>query len=115
MAAKFLKRLGYRVVDRNVRLGAGEADLICLDAERVSLIVVEVKTRRVDPDRRTSAPPAEANITATKRRMLIGLAHTVAARVGVPRGRVRIDVVAVDLPKRGRAPLDVRHYPSSVY
>lgn len=45
IAAAHLERLGFAILDRNVRTRHGEIDLIGFDGR--TLIVVEVKTRRV--------------------------------------------------------------------
>lgn len=42
-AANFLRSKGYTVLDRNVRLGKGELDIIC--KRRGMYVFVEVKTR----------------------------------------------------------------------
>ncbi|MEL7473751.1 MAG: YraN family protein [Planctomycetota bacterium] len=111
-AERFLRRQGYRVVDRNLHIGPGEADLVCLAPDARTLVIVEVKAKRRDDRDRT--PPPEANITATKRRTLAGIARAVVRRTNW-RGRpVRIDVVAVDLPPSGAKPIDVRHYAAAV-
>lgn len=101
------------MVDRNLTIGPAEADLICIDPDGRTLVIVEVKTRRVGGAVRAS-PPAEANITAHKRRMLAGVARAVRTRTGWTDRPVRIDVVAVDLPARGGRPLEIRVYPGSV-
>lgn len=50
-AAKYLKRQGYRILERNARLGRYEIDIIAREGDTVAF--VEVKTRRsgapVDP------------------------------------------------------------------
>lgn len=43
-AARYLKRRGYRLVDRNVRLGRGEIDLIARKDEL--LVFIEVKSHQ---------------------------------------------------------------------
>lgn len=43
-AARYLRRKGYRLLDRNVRLGRGEIDLIVHKADL--LVFVEVKSHR---------------------------------------------------------------------
>lgn len=45
-AVHFLRRQGYRIVDRNIRLGRGEIDLIAYDGN--VLVFIEVKARRTD-------------------------------------------------------------------
>ncbi|MEK7590983.1 MAG: YraN family protein [Patescibacteria group bacterium] len=44
-ATHYLRSLGYRVRDRNVRLGRDEIDLIAFDPQGKILVFVEVKTR----------------------------------------------------------------------
>jgi len=44
VAERELRRLGYRIVARNVRTRMGEIDLVC--ADRAGYAFVEVKTRR---------------------------------------------------------------------
>ncbi|HID55979.1 TPA: YraN family protein, partial [Candidatus Poribacteria bacterium] len=44
IAADFLRRKGYRLLERNIRIGRGEIDLVALDGE--TLVFVEVKTRK---------------------------------------------------------------------
>lgn len=43
MAARFLKRAGYRIVERNFRCRAGEIDIVARDGD--TLVFVEVRTR----------------------------------------------------------------------
>jgi len=45
LAAAHLERLGYALLERNVRIGHGEIDLIVSDEQ--ALVFVEVKSRRV--------------------------------------------------------------------
>lgn len=116
-AAKHLRRAGYRIVGTNVRLAMGEIDLLALDPERLTLVVVEVKARRLEggvgaASIRGSAPPPEASVTDAKRRRLLALAAAVSS-MRRWRGRgVRIDVVGVDwAPDR---PPIVRHHVNAV-
>ena len=44
LAERFLRRLGYKLVQRNYRVRGGEIDLIMRDGE--TLVFVEVKTRQ---------------------------------------------------------------------
>jgi len=46
LAERYLKKKGYRLVERNYRCPAGELDLIALD--RQVIVFVEVKTRTDD-------------------------------------------------------------------
>src|SRR5262249_31706310 len=52
-AARFLRRLGYRIIAANVTDPAGELDLIAVDAQ--TLVVVEVRSTGSDDLERTAA------------------------------------------------------------
>ncbi len=105
-AARFLRQQGYRILERNLRLKLGEIDLLCEDPNGGALVVVEVKTRQGD------AVPAEANITAAKKRKLVTLAQVLGCRPEYRDRPLRIDVVAVHLPAGGRP--TIRHHVNAV-
>jgi len=108
-AASFLKRAGYRIVARNLRIGPGEADLVAVAPDRRTVVVVEVKTRLMG----AGHPEPERSITARKRATLVGVARAVVARGGWRDRPIRIDVVAIDWPA-GRGEPALRHYPNAV-
>ena len=58
LAARFLRRAGYRVVARNRHFGKNELDLVVKD--KAYLVFVEVKTRTADSPSAFTARPAEA-------------------------------------------------------
>lgn len=107
-AARFLRRKKFRVLARNVRVEMGEADMLCLAPDRRTMVVVEVKTRRVEaPGERAFAAP-EASVTAAKRQKLTTVTRHLR-RVNRWYDRpVRVDVVGVDWPDVG-TPV-VRHH-----
>lgn len=43
LACSYLKKLGYKIVERNFRIRGGEIDIVALDGD--TLVYVEVKTR----------------------------------------------------------------------
>ena len=51
-AAKFLRRAGYKILDRNVTFGKLELDIVALDGDMT--VFCEVKTREVAPVGRNS-------------------------------------------------------------
>jgi putative endonuclease len=106
-AARHLRRRGYRVLGRNVRLPGGEVDLVALAPDRRTVVVVEVKTRAAD-----SAIPAEESVTGAKRRKLLDLTERLIARNAWTDRPVRIDVVAVAWRRRGRP--SIRHFEDAV-
>ncbi len=93
-AADWLRRRGYRILDRNPRAGGVELDLV---VQRGAVVVfVEVKARRV---RRFGG--AVAAVDARKQRRLVqGAAAWL--RSHAPRARrVRFDVVTYERDARG--------------
>jgi len=98
LAARRLAEAGMTVLERNWRSGrAGEIDIVARDGD--VLVVCEVKTRRDGPFQHPLAA-----VTPQKAARLRGLAeHWLHTHGGAPPGGVRIDVVAVLLPRRGAA------------
>ena len=116
-AARLLKRSGYRVLGRNVRVRIGEADLVCLAPDRRTIVIVEVKTRRMSATG-APTPPPEVNVHARKRAKLVAVTRYLAKANGWHDRPVRIDVVAVEWPARGargtsRRPV-LRHHVGAV-
>ena len=99
-AARFLRRAGMTVVERNVRFHEGEIDLVCRDAGVV--VFVEVKCRRA-----TWGDAPAAAVSWHKQRRLTRLAQHYLKWRRLAETRCRFDVVSVTLEARGV--LDVRH------
>ncbi len=100
VAASYLARAGWEVVDRNWRGPSGEVDIVALDGSE--LVVVEVKTRSGDG----FGHPAEA-VTPAKLARLRRLAAQWLDAHDLHPASVRIDVIAVRTSRRGAA--DVEH------
>jgi putative endonuclease len=100
LAAKFLKKSGYKILARNYVCPSGEIDLVCFGDGAV--VFVEVKTRQDD----TAADP-EANITPAKQRQIERAAKSWLASHRWPDCPWRIDAVSVVMPAGGEA--RVRH------
>jgi putative endonuclease len=99
-AADALRRVGYRIVEANVRYPVGEIDLVAEDG--ACLVFVEVRARR--PGRYGGA--AET-LTAKKRRRVYLAVERYLQDHRVPASRpIRIDVVAIELDVAGRP---IRH------
>lgn len=101
IAARSLKRSGYRIVVRNYRCPAGEVDLIAVDGDTV--VFVEVKTRRSSE---TAYP--EVNVTHHKRRQLTRVAKFYLAAQEAQHAPCRFDVVSVVHDGRGEP--SVEHF-----
>lgn len=105
-AAKLLRRKGYRILGRNLRVPMGEADILCRAPDRRTIVLVEVKARRVHADKFLPAP--EQSVHAFKQSKLTSILKHLA-RANKWSGRpLRIDVVAVEYPHHGR-PI-IRHH-----
>ena len=94
-AVEALRRRGYRVLARNVRLRRGELDVVA--EQGGDLVFVEVKARRSD----TYGTPAEA-VGFRKQRALVQLAAGYLARRRLTDRACRFDVVEVRLDAAGR-------------
>lgn len=99
VAARFLERAGYRILERNWRAGRLELDLVARDGG--TIVFVEVKARRPGPQ-----DPSEAVDRRKRSRVRKAAARWIATR---PDRAVeyRFDVVAVTLGPGRRA--IVRH------
>lgn len=98
IAADFLRSRGYRVLGRNVRVRAGEADIVCEPAEGGPIVIVEVKTRALRegaPELSNTTLP-EAAITLHKRKKLLQVASALSRANNWQNRHVRIDVIAVE-------------------
>lgn len=105
MAAAWLQRQGYTILERNWRRPCGELDLIAELAGEV--VGIEVKTR-TSP---ALGEPEEA-ITPSKQRKLVLTLQTYLMERDDEQRPYRLDVVAVRLAADG-API-IRHYPSAI-
>jgi putative endonuclease len=100
-AARYLRRLGYRIVGQRERVLRGDIDLVALDGRCV--VFVEVRSRSDT----THGHPAET-VGPVKQRRIAELATVYIHRHGLEDCQARIDVVAVTFPAQG-SPI-VEHY-----
>ena len=105
VAARFLRRLGYKIVARGDSAGPGELDLVAVDGRTV--VFVEVKTRRSDEQ----GLPSEA-VDSEKQRRLTRAALAYLKRHRLLEYPARFDVVAVTWPGDRRKPV-VEHIPGA--
>ena len=106
-AAKFLKKSGYKILEKNFVFENAEIDII---ARKENVIAyVEVKAQTVGHENSKKSRPSAA-VTPDKQRKIIKAASAYAARYG--RGfRSRFDVIEVFLEKtkKGTAAADIKH------
>ena len=98
-AARYLRGLGYSIIERNFRCQLGEIDIIARNGR--TLVFVEVKTREEDD------PAPEEQVDADKQHQLTRAARIYLSRFGSPQPPARFDVVGIVWP-RGRSP-QIRH------
>jgi len=103
-AAEHLTRAGLAILERNVRLGHGEIDLVCRDGDVV--VFVEVKCRRA-----TWGDAPAAAVSWYKQRRLTRLAQHYLKWRRLEGARCRFDVVSVTLDPHGRR--DIAHLRSA--
>jgi putative endonuclease len=96
IAELFLKKKGYKLVERNYRCAAGELDLVMLD-QRV-IVFVEVKTRTGSG----YGTPLEA-VAFRKQKKMIYVAQFFLSAKKLSQREARFDVVGVSWP--GAQPL----------
>lgn len=96
-AAKFLKRLGYKIVARSERNMLGELDIVAVD--RRTVVFAEVKTRATHE----AGTPQEA-VTPEKQKRITRAALGYLRRHGLLEHPARFDVIAVTWPDDQRLP-----------
>ena len=110
LAVHFLRRRGYIVRERNLRVGHAEVDIVATTLRDV--VFVEVKTRSYDEREWKNAPPPSLAVHAEKQR----LTRTAANRYlheHPTKKRPRMDVIEVWLSREtnGKPPrvLKIHH------
>jgi putative endonuclease len=101
-AEKFLKRKGYKIVARNLRMRGGELDLVAVDGR--TIVFVEVKTRRSHD----AGTPAEA-IDARKEAHMTRAAMLFLKRHSLEGYSCRFDVVAITWRDKSKQP-QIEHF-----
>ncbi len=89
LAAEFLDRMGYRILETNYRSKVGEIDIIARD--KGVIVFVEVKARASS---RFGSP--KGAVTPAKQRKISMAALEYLKRSGESGARARFDVVAID-------------------
>ena len=95
IAARRLREVGYRILERKYRTPHGEIDLVCEQAG--TLAFVEVRTRRP-----SSFGSPEESITPDKAAHMTDSAQHYMQSAGAEYHDWRIDLVAIELAHNGR-------------
>jgi len=107
LAAQYLMKQGYRILDRNLKLVDDEADLVAIDPDGRTVVIVEVKTRHDD----LIAP--EWSVHQSKQAHMARLASRLQRRALYRDRPFRFDAIAVIVPKEQDKPVPdpvIRHH-----
>ena len=109
IAARYLKKQGYRILAKNCRFGKNELDLVAKTKDCIAF--VEVKTLTFEDPSDVDRRPARA-VDMAKRR------HTVTAakdylRMHPTRLCPRLDVIEVYLDRKNLKPFKIHHIPAA--
>jgi putative endonuclease len=94
VALRFLKKKGYRIIERNYVCKMGEMDIIAKDKD--ALVFVEVKTRTS-----TDFGPPQLAVNSTKQKQLSKVALNFLKEKRLGEIKARFDVVAILLSQKG--------------
>lgn len=97
-AVRYLRFRFYRILDRNFRAGGAEIDIIAKKGK--TLVIVEVKTRRLEPDSADRLTRPAAAVTRDKQEHIVRAAKIRLAQRPTPDCSIRFDVIEVYLDPR---------------
>lgn len=97
LAVKFLKKDGYKILQRNYRCRSGEIDVVCYD--HGTIVFVEVKTRYSE-----KYGPPELSVTEAKKNQIVKVALHYAAEKKIEGVDLRFDVVSISYPPIKKQP-----------
>ncbi len=112
-AVSHLRRRGYVVLGRNLRVPMGEADIVCRAPDERTIVLIEVKARVVGPDRSPLQRSTESAIDERKRSTLRQILRHLSAHNRWARRARRIDVIAIDFDEHNRV-RELRHHVNAV-
>ena len=108
LAARYLKKNGYKILDRNIHKSHNEIDIIAVNKEY--LVFVEVKTRSVGEDLYSDyGTPAEAVTLQKQRRLITAAKRYIYDAKKYYDKQPRMDIVEVYLNKSNGKPLNINH------
>jgi putative endonuclease len=111
-AERFLRKNGFRIIQRNVTYPRGEVDLVAVEKRSDALCFVEVRSRALADGRQPPISPEETVTLAKRRRIILAAQRFIRERRAANR-IIRFDVIAVRFAGEDRATPDIRHYPGA--
>ena len=98
LAAKFLKRKGYKIIQLNYRCKLGEIDIIAQQDR--TLIFAEVRTKQTE-----KFGPPQYSVSAAKRKQISKAALCYIKEKRLTEQSCRFDVIAITFSKESRRPM----------
>jgi putative endonuclease len=111
-AERYLRKNGFRILDRNVTYPQGEVDLVAIEKRSGALCFVEVRSRTLTGGKTPQVSPEET-VTPAKRRRIVSAALRFIRRRRAADRVIRFDVIAVRFAGEDRKSPDIRHYPGA--
>ncbi|MBE6535198.1 MAG: YraN family protein [Ruminococcaceae bacterium] len=106
-ATSYLKKNGYRIVDRNVHVSHNEIDIIARD--KTYLVFVEVKTRSTDNSLYSDYGTPASAVTRSKQLRTLEAARKYLATTKYSRLQPRFDVLEIYIDKNERKVIKINH------
>lgn len=103
LAADFLKKEGYEIMERNYRKRGGEIDIVAFDPSHQETVFVEVKSRR----NKAFGGPEDAVSEQKIRKMAETSEHWLAEN-GKEKAEWRLDLIGVEMDIRGK--IEISHW-----
>lgn len=110
IAAKYLKKQKYKILETNKHESHNELDLIV--SNRKYLVFVEVKTRSVASDLYSDYGTPASAVTKGKQRRTIQAAQAYLSKHTTSK-QIRMDVIEVYLDRDTKKPLKIHHIPNA--
>lgn len=103
-AVLHLESRGYSILARNLRVGRNEIDILAVDPESRTVVIVEVKSRVGSSHR------PEERVDIAKQRAICSVAERLSTRRELHGATFRFDVIAVAEAPEGRT---IMHWPAA--
>ena len=109
LAAKFLRKSRYRIIDKNSHQSHNEIDIVA--TYKNYIVFVEVKTRTVDIDMYSDYGTPASAVTLSKQKRLITAAKAYLSKhKKYYKKQPRMDVIEVYLSNETGKPLRINHF-----
>lgn len=110
MAARFLKKNKFKILERNIHVSHNEIDIIALSKKQKVIAFVEVKTRTVDKDLYSRFGTPASAVTKEKQQRTVAAAKGYLKASGKYFGfQPRFDVLEIYLDREDMKLLKINH------